>query len=109
MSVRGLDEPAATDGDPSDLAELARLADTDGLTVVGRLTQTRDRPHPATYLGTRKAEELRRLVQDTGADLVVLDGDLSPAQVRSLEDATAVRVVDRTALILDIFAEHARS
>ncbi len=95
--------------DPGPLAELARLADTDGLRVVGRLTQARDHPDPATYLGSGKVDELARLVDEEDADVVVVDGDLSPAQVRNLEDRTGVRVVDRTALILDIFAEHARS
>jgi GTPase len=93
-------------GDPS-LEELARLADTDGLAVVGELTQARDRPDPATYLGSGKVDELAGLVKTADADVV--DGELSPAQLRNLEDRVGVRVVDRTALILDIFAEHARS
>jgi GTP-binding protein HflX len=98
------------DGDgSSSLDELARLADTDGLAVVGQLTQARDRPDPATYLGSGKVEELARLAEQVDADLVIADGELSPAQLRNLEDSTGVRVVDRTALILDIFAEHARS
>jgi hypothetical protein len=98
------------DGDqPSSLEELARLADTDGLTVVGQLTQARGHPDPATYLGSGKVEELARLAAEADADVVIADGELSPAQVRNLEDRTGVRVVDRTALILDIFAEHARS
>ncbi len=98
----------AEDGAVS-LAELARLADTDGLDVVGRLTQNREHPDPATFIGARKVDELVALVRDAGADVVVADADLSPGQVRNLEQRTAVRVVDRTALILDIFAEHARS
>ncbi|MHA6793908.1 GTPase HflX [Pseudonocardia bannensis] len=93
----------------SSLEELARLADTDGLAVVGELRQARDRPDPATYLGSGKVEELARLAEQTDADLVVADGELSPAQLRNLEDRTGVRVADRTASILDIFAEHARS
>jgi len=97
------------DGRDSSLEELARLADTDGLTVVGELTQARDRPDPATYLGSGKVEELTELVKTDDADVVVVDGELSPAQLRNLEDRVGVRVVDRTALILDIFAEHARS
>ena len=97
------------DGGDSSLEELARLADTDGLTVVGELTQARDRPDPATYLGSGKVEELTELVKTDDADVVVVDGELSPAQLRNLEDRVGARVVDRTALILDIFAEHARS
>ncbi|HEV7468571.1 MAG: GTP-binding protein HflX [Pseudonocardia sp.] len=96
------------DGDPS-LAELARLAETDGLAVVGELTQNRRSPDPATYLGSGKVEELARLVEQEAADLVIVDGEPTPAQVRGLEDRTGVRVADRTALILDIFAEHAHS
>jgi GTPase len=91
------------------LDELERLADTDGLSVVSRLTQRRERPDPATYVGGGKVEELRQLTQDQNLDVVVADGELTPAQLRNLEQRVGVRVVDRTALILDIFAEHARS
>ncbi len=113
--LRGEGRPSAvllavtTDGDASSLGELARLADTDGLDVVGELTQERPHPDPATYLGSGKVDELSALVRERGADVVVADAELSPAQVRNLEERTGVRVVDRTALILDIFAEHARS
>jgi GTP-binding protein HflX len=101
---------SAGNGDgSSSLEELARLADTDGLAVVGELTQARNHPDPATYLGSGKVGELAQLAEQVDADLVIADGELSPAQVRNLEDTTGVRVVDRTALILDIFAEHARS
>ena len=94
---------------PSSLAELGRLADTDGLEVDGELTQVRPHPDPATFLGAGKVDELTALVRERLADVVIADGDLSPAQVRNLEERTGVRVVDRTALILDIIAEHARS
>jgi GTP-binding protein HflX len=99
---------AAEDG-PGGLRELERLAETDGVAVVGRLVQTRDRPDPATYVGSGKAGELAGMVQERQAALVIADGELSPAQVRNLEDRVGARVVDRTALILDIFAQHARS
>jgi GTP-binding protein HflX len=91
------------------LDELERLAETDGVAVVGRLTQTRDRPDPATYLGSGKVVELADLVRDQHAGMVIADGELSPAQVRNLEERVGARVVDRTALILDIFGQHARS
>jgi GTPase len=91
------------------LAELERLAATDGVEVAGRVVQNRAQPDPATYLGSGKAGEVAALVSERGASVVIADGELSPAQARNLEDAVGARVVDRTALILDIFAEHARS
>jgi GTP-binding protein HflX len=94
---------------PDPLDELARLAETDGLAVAARVTQARPHPDPATYLGSGKVTELAGVVADRGASVVIADGDLSPAQVRNLEDRVGARVVDRTALILDIFAQHARS
>jgi GTP-binding protein HflX len=89
--------------------ELARLAETAGSEVLDALIQRRDRPDPATYIGSGKAKELRDIVLSTGADTVICDGELAPGQLRQLEDVTKVKVVDRTALILDIFAQHARS
>ncbi|MEV7019705.1 GTPase HflX [Streptomyces sp. NPDC093991] len=97
--------PSGTDA----LDELERPAATDGIGVVDRLVQVRDRPDPATYLGSGKANELAELVETEDADLVIAEGELTPAQVRGLEDRVGVRVVDRTGLILDIFGEHARS
>jgi GTP-binding protein HflX len=91
------------------LAELARLAETAGSLVLEGLIQRRDRPDPATYIGSGKARELRDVVVATGADTVICDGELTPGQLRQLEDFVKVKVVDRTALILDIFAQHARS
>ncbi|WP_337062564.1 GTPase HflX [Kineococcus sp. G2] len=91
------------------LQELERLAETDGVVVVERVVQTRAHPDPATYLGSGKVQELAEVVQRTGAGLVIADDELSPGQVRNLEERTGVRVVDRTALILDIFAGHAHS
>jgi GTP-binding protein HflX len=91
------------------LAELARLAETAGSVVVDGLIQRRDRPDPATYIGSGKARELRDVVIETGADTVIADGELTPGQLRQLEETLKVKVVDRTWLILDIFAQHARS
>jgi GTP-binding protein HflX len=91
------------------LAELARLAETAGSQVLDGLMQRRDRPDPATYLGSGKAKEVRDIVVATGADTVVCDGELTPGQLRKLEEIVKVKVIDRTALILDIFAQHARS
>jgi GTP-binding protein HflX len=91
------------------LTELARLAETAGSEVLDALIQRRPRPDPATYIGSGKVDELRDAVQATGADTVICDGELSPGQLRQLEEKLKVKVVDRTALILDIFAQHARS
>jgi GTPase len=91
------------------LVELARLAETAGSLVLDALIQRRDRPDPATYIGSGKAKELRDIVELHGADTVICDGELTPGQLRQLESVTKVKVVDRTALILDIFAQHARS
>jgi len=91
------------------LRELAALAATAGALVLDGVIQRRDRPDPATYIGSGKARELRELVVLTGADTVICDGELSPGQLRHLEDVVKVKVVDRTWLILDIFAQHARS
>lgn len=91
------------------LAELARLAETAGAQVADGVTQRRTRPDPATYIGAGKVRELRGVVASTGADTVVCDGELAPGQLRNLESRLNVKVIDRTALILDIFAQHARS
>jgi len=91
------------------LAELAALAETAGSLVLEGLIQRRDRPDPATYIGRGKLGELREVVAATGADTVICDGELSPGQLRNLEQEIQAKVIDRTALILDIFAQHARS
>ncbi|HEX8865076.1 MAG TPA: GTPase HflX, partial [Lentzea sp.] len=101
-------EGTAADSDAS-LAELARLAETAGSEVLEGVVQRRDKPDPATYIGSGKVAELRDVVQATGADTVICDGELSPGQLRQLEERLKVKVIDRTALILDIFAQHARS
>ena len=98
----------AADGEAS-MAELAALAETAGSEVLEGLIQRRDKPDPSTYIGSGKAAELREVVLATGADTVICDGELSPAQLTALEKAVKVKVIDRTALILDIFAQHATS
>src|SRR3954466_15124544 len=91
------------------LTELAALAETAGSQVLEGLIQRRGRPDPATFIGRGKVDELRDVVVSTGADTVICDGELSPSQLRNLEQQVKVKVVDRTALILDIFAQHAKS
>ena len=91
------------------IAELKLLAETAGSQVLEGLIQRRDRPDPATYIGRGKVAELRDVVVATGADTVICDGELALAQLRNLEDRVGVKVIDRTALILDIFAAHAKS
>ncbi|MGZ4476055.1 MAG: GTPase HflX, partial [Nocardioides sp.] len=91
------------------LAELALLAETAGSEVLEAIYQRRQAPDPATYVGRGKVEAIREIVQATGADTVICDGELAPSQLRNLEDKVKVKVVDRTALILDIFAQHAKS
>lgn len=91
------------------LHELAALAETAGAAVLDGVLQRRPNPDPATYLGRGKVEELRDIVQAVGADTVVADTELAPSQRRALEDAVKVKVIDRTAVILDIFSQHAKS
>ena len=92
-----------------ELGELRELLRTAGVTAVGELVQRRPAPDPRTYVGKGKLEELKQLVKQTGAESVILDDELDPGQQRRLEDVLSARIVDRTQLILDIFAQHARS
>ena len=101
-------DTGAYDADSS-FRELAQLADTSGAEVVAVLSQKRPAPDPATYIGKGRLEELRVYCADEEIDLLIIDGDLTPAQQRNIERETDVRVIDRTTLILDIFALHARS
>ena len=101
-------EGTAAEADRS-MRELALLAETAGSMVLEGVIQRRDSPDPATYLGSGKARELRDIVVASGADTVICDGELTPGQLRQLEEVVKVKVVDRTWLILDIFAQHARS
>ncbi|MDO5727270.1 MAG: GTPase HflX [Bowdeniella nasicola] len=96
-------------GAENSLRELAALAETAGSQVLDGVLQRRNHPDPATYLGSGKARELADLVAQLGADTVIVDDELSPSQRRGLEDVVQVKVVDRTAVILDIFAQHAQS
>jgi GTP-binding protein HflX len=93
--------------DPLD--ELAGLAEGAGVKVVGRLTQRRERPHAATYMGSGKVQELALLAEANDAKVILFDNNLSPAQTRNLEQATSIKVLDRTELILDIFASRAKT
>ena len=91
------------------LRELAALAETAGSEVLDGVLQRRPHPDPATYIGKGKAREVQEIVAAVGADTVIVDDDLAPSQRRALEDVVKVKVIDRTALILDIFAQHAKS
>ncbi|MCJ7859553.1 GTPase HflX [Corynebacterium kalidii] len=91
------------------LAELAALAETAGSDIADMLYQRRDKPDAGTYIGSGKVEELKAIVVETNADTVIADGELSPGQMIALEKALDVKVIDRTMLILDIFAQHAKS
>lgn len=103
------DGTALAPADESRLEELRALAESAGAEVVGQVFQRRKRPVPATLLGRGKVEELKAELAATGAELVVFDNDLSPAQGKNLEDTLGVRVLDRSELILDIFSERART
>ncbi|MBC3762245.1 GTPase HflX [Quadrisphaera oryzae] len=100
---------ASAEDAENSLRELAALAETAGSTVLDGVLQRRDTPDPGTWLGSGKAKELKDVVSASGADTVIADGELSPSQRRALEDIVKVKVIDRTALILDIFAQHAKS
>ena len=97
-----------TDAENS-LRELAALAETAGAQVLDGLLQRRPNPDPSTYLGRGKAQELKGIVASLGADTVIADSELAPSQRRALEDVVGVKVIDRTAVILDIFSQHAKS
>jgi GTP-binding protein HflX len=97
------------DADPGELAEMRELLETAGAEVVGELVQHRTAPDPRTYVGSGKVEELRALAKQLDAEVLVCEDDLTPNQQRRLEDTLEMRVVDRTRVILDIFALHARS
>src|SRR3954449_7351578 len=93
----------------AELAELRELLRTAGVASMGELTQRRDTPDPDTYFGKGKLEELKQAIKENDANLIAVDDELVPRQERNLEEATGVPVIDRTAVILDIFAEHAHS
>ncbi len=98
-----------TDQAESSLDELKELADTAGAKTVGRVIQNRESIHPGTYLGKGKLQELREMLYETGATGVICDDELSPAQLKNLEDVLDTKVMDRTMVILDIFASRANT
>ena len=104
-----LKRPGALKSLDEHLKELERLADTAGAEVVGILTQQLDRPHPGTYLGKGKIDELKTVVGEKNVSLIIFDDELTPSQGKNIEDIVGTRVVDRAELILDIFATRARS
>ncbi len=106
VGVQRSDDEAALQ---SRLDEMVLLADTAGCDILGRLTQVRQRPDPKTYVGSGKVEEVKALVDEAEAEVVIFDADLSPAQARNLETALGHTVIDRTQLILDIFARRAQT
>ncbi|MCA1900221.1 MAG: GTPase HflX [Chloroflexi bacterium] len=108
VEIRGAKQLLALE---DSLSELALLADTAGVDVVGELTQKLERPHVETYIGPGKVEELKALAEETLADVVIFDDELSPRHQRELQKALGrkIRLIDRTALILDIFAQHAHT
>ncbi len=107
----GLRSPVLGDdsADEESLAELAALVDTAGGQAVGTILQSRDKPDPHSFIGEGKVEEVRRMVQEENATMVIFDNDLSPSQLRVLTEMTGVQVLDRSGLILDIFAQRART
>ena len=107
--LAGLYQTGNAEDAENSLRELAALAETAGSEVLDGVLQRRAHPDPATFLGRGKAQELADIVAACGADTVIADGELAPSQRRALEDIVKVKVVDRTALILDIFAQHAKS
>ena len=96
----------ASQATPEDLGELGELLRTAGVAVVGELVQQREHPHPNSYLGSGKLEELKALAAALDANVIACDDELSPRQERTLESELGIAVVDRTAIILDIFARH---
>jgi GTP-binding protein HflX len=105
----GVYAQGSQDDAENSMRELAALAETAGARVLDGLLQRRPHPDPSTYLGSGKAEELRHVVAALGADTVIADTELAPSQRRALEDVVKVKVIDRTAVILDIFSQHAKS
>ncbi|WP_138443795.1 GTPase HflX [Sinomonas susongensis] len=107
--LAGLWSEGTLENAENSLQELAALAETAGSEVLDGIVQRRLKPDAGTFLGSGKAQELKDIVYATGADTVIVDSELSPSQRRGLEDIVKVKVIDRTALILDIFAQHAKS
>jgi len=108
-AARAEDDTSSDFGAQESMAELRELATSAGADVVGEFIQSREKPDPATLIGRGKLQEIAGAAASAQADLVIFDHDLSPSQQRNVEDAVNVRVIDRTQLILDIFARHART
>ncbi|MDO4425402.1 MAG: GTPase HflX, partial [Planctomycetia bacterium] len=106
-NTRGVSILGAAGEEPLD--ELRRLAEAAGTVVVGEMVQRRAAIEPATYIGSGKVQELKGMLEKTGAEVVIFDNDLAPSQTRSLEKELNVKVLDRTELILDIFASRAQT
>ena len=107
VAVSGTEETGDMDEVRDSLAELAELTKTAGAEAVGTVIQNREAVHPGTYVGKGKIDEIAAMLAETGADGIITDDELSPAQMKNLEDALGCKVMDRTMLILDIFAKHA--
>ena len=108
-SIGGFRHPNAPWDIEETMQELAQLSGTAGAKAVAEIVQKRERPDTAYYVGKGKLEEIKIIVEETSADLVIFNDELSPSQIRNLENALEVQVVDRTALILDIFAQRAQT
>ncbi len=106
----GVELPEHHNGEVSDnLSELKNLTETAGLTVLQKIIQERRQIHPAHFIGSGKVQDLKSILEETGATVVIFDEDLSPAQIRNLERMLEAKIIDRSTLILDIFAKHART
>jgi len=103
------DDPSEKNGEIDPIAEIVALADTAGVEVVDSVLQRRQKPHTGTYVGKGKLEELKECAQARDVDLVIIDDPVSPSQGKNIEERLSLRVIDRTELIMDIFARNARS
>jgi len=109
LKVVGPGDPSETVGDVDPIAEITALADTAGVDIVDSVLQKRPKPHTATYVGKGKLDELAHVAKEHEAHLILIDDPISPAQGRNIEEVTELRVVDRSELIMDIFARNART
>ncbi|MGB1397537.1 MAG: GTPase HflX, partial [Planctomycetota bacterium] len=109
LKVIGPGDPSESVGDVDPIAEITALADTAGVDIVDSVLQKRPKPHTATYVGKGKLEELAHVAKEHEAHLILIDDPISPAQGRNIEEVTELRVVDRSELIMDIFARNART
>ncbi|MCT4488428.1 HflX-like GTP-binding protein, partial [Levilactobacillus parabrevis] len=91
------------------MTELRNLVEANNMTVAEEIQQSLTKPNPGTYFGTGKVEELAQIVADDGVDIIIVNDELTPSQIRNLENGTKARIIDRTGLILEIFANRAQS